>query len=147
MGVLFRLPQVLELFKKLNGDCPSLFKADVDSAFRRIPVKPEERWMCGIAFMVKGEVWWAQHLACPFGAVGSVHGWERVGAAVAHVARVALMLPVLRYVDDYFGPSRCHVRVGKSWVGGAPFAALHKDRNSEACLEVLRTASAGATWD
>ena len=119
-GVLFRLPQVLELFKKLNGDCPSLFKADVDSAFRRIPVKPEERWMCGIAFMVKGEVWWAQHLACPFGAVGSVHGWERVGAAVAHVARVALMLPVLRYVDDYFGPSRCHVRVGISWVGGAP---------------------------
>ena len=93
-GSLVRLPQVLELFKKLNGDCPSLFKADVDSAFRRIPVKPEERWMCGIAFMVDGEVWWAQHLACPFGAVGSVHGWERVGAAAAHVARLALMLPV-----------------------------------------------------
>ena len=52
------------------------------------------------------QVWWAQHLACPFGAVGSVHGWERIGAAVAHIARVALMLPVLRYVDDYFGPSR-----------------------------------------
>ena len=46
--------QVLELFRKLNKEVPSLFKADVDSAFRRIPVKPEERWMCGIAFMVDG---------------------------------------------------------------------------------------------
>jgi len=31
------------------------------------------------------------------------------------------MLPVLRYVDDYFGPSRCHVRVSKCWAGGPLF--------------------------
>ena len=48
--------QVLESFKWLAGEVPSLFKADVDSAFRRIPVRPEERWMCGIAFVVDGEV-------------------------------------------------------------------------------------------
>ena len=35
--------QVLELFKKLNKECPSLFTADVDWAFRRIPGKPEDR--------------------------------------------------------------------------------------------------------
>jgi len=46
----------------------------------------------------------AQHFACPFGAVGSVHGWERIGAAVCHVAVVFLRLALLRYVDDYFGP-------------------------------------------
>ena len=50
------------------------------------------------------QVWWAQHLAAPFGAIGSVHGWERVGAAAAHIARALLKLPMLRYVDDYFGP-------------------------------------------
>ena len=52
------------------------------------------------------QVWWAQHLAAPFGAIGSVHGWERVGAAAAHIARALLKLPMLRYVDDYFGPGR-----------------------------------------
>ena len=60
------------------------------------------------------QVWWAQHLAAPFGAIGSVHGWERVGAAAAHIARALLKLPMLRYVDEYFGPGRsvcCLVRV------------------------------------
>ena len=46
----------------------------------------------------------AQHFACPFGAIGSVHGWERVGAAVCFLAARFLHLAVLRYVDDYFGP-------------------------------------------
>ena len=31
---------------------------------------------------------------------------ERFGAALAHLARVYLKIPVLRYVDDYFGPER-----------------------------------------
>ena len=35
---------------------PHLWKADIDSAFRRIPVKPDDRWLCGIAFMVDGQV-------------------------------------------------------------------------------------------
>ena len=49
--------QVLEAFKAEVGEVPHLMKADVDAAFRRIPVKPDERWMCGIAFMVDGQVW------------------------------------------------------------------------------------------
>ena len=44
------------MFVELVGTVPALFKADVDSAFRRIPVKREERWMCGIVFMVDGQV-------------------------------------------------------------------------------------------
>jgi hypothetical protein len=50
------LSQVLEAFKTEVGEVPYLMKADVDAAFRRIPVKPDERWMCGIAFMVDGQV-------------------------------------------------------------------------------------------
>ncbi len=49
----------------------------------------------------------SQHISCPFGAIGSVHAWERVGAALTHIARVYLKLAVLRYVDDKFGPERC----------------------------------------
>ena len=126
-GVGWPLPKVLELFKKEVGHVPHLWKADIDAAFRRIPIKPEERWMCGIAFMVDGQVfatvdfpadgcflgccvlrcaqaqvWWVHHLAASSGAVGSVHGWERMGAALAHIARVHLKLPILRYVDDFF---------------------------------------------
>ena len=31
-------------------------KADIDAAFRRIPVKPAHRWTSGIAFKVNGKV-------------------------------------------------------------------------------------------
>ena len=48
----------------------------------------------------------AQHFALPFGAVASVHAWERVGAAVAHLARKYLKIALLRYVDDLFAPER-----------------------------------------
>ena len=38
-------------------DCiPGLLKSDIDSAFRRVPVAPEHRWACGVAFVVDGEV-------------------------------------------------------------------------------------------
>ena len=38
------------------GEVPGLWKADIDAAFRRIPVRPEHRWACGIAFMVGKQV-------------------------------------------------------------------------------------------
>ena len=44
----------------------------------------------------------AGHLDLMFGGIGSVHGWDRVGAMLRHIARVVLRLPVCRYVDDYF---------------------------------------------
>ena len=53
------------------------------------------------------QVYVARHFGCPFGAVASVHAWERIGAAVCFLARKLLMLAVLRYVDDYFAPERC----------------------------------------
>ena len=49
----------------------------------------------------------SQHAACPFGAIASVHAWERVGAAIAHIARKFLKIAALRYVDDLFAPERC----------------------------------------
>ena len=110
------------------GEIPGLFKADIDAAFRRIPIKPAHRWACGITFRALNKVacsrcfcegrdtilvckvLCSQHFACPFGAVGSVHAWERMGAALAHIARVYLKIPMLRYVDDFFAPMRCRRR-------------------------------------
>ena len=45
----------------------------------------------------------ARHNALPFGGVGSVHGWDRLGAFFKRLARELLFLIVFRYVDDYFG--------------------------------------------
>ena len=38
------------------GEVPGLMKADVDSAFRRIPVRADHRWACGVAFVVGWQV-------------------------------------------------------------------------------------------
>ena len=56
-----------------------MFKADIESAFRRVPLKPEHRNFATIAFKVKEMIMILQHMAAPFGAVSSVHNWERVG--------------------------------------------------------------------
>ena len=39
-----------------------------------------------------------------FGALAAAFGWDRVGAALAHLARKPLRIAALRYVDDLFGP-------------------------------------------
>ena len=79
-----------------------LWKADIDSAFRRIPVKVAHRQFAQIVLMLGSEVLTAQHLAMMFGSVGSVNAWHRIGCFLRAVARRMLKLPVLTYVDDYF---------------------------------------------
>jgi len=56
-----------------------ILKADINAAYRRIPIRPKHQRLCHIAFLHKGEVVIAQHLGLPFGAVSSVHDWDRVG--------------------------------------------------------------------
>ena len=31
------------------------FQADIDAAFRRIPVAPQHRWACWVAFLAMGQ--------------------------------------------------------------------------------------------
>ena len=59
-----------------------------------------------VVVLGRAQVFWSQHFTCMFGAVGSVHAWERIGAALTHLARYLLHLALFRYVDDYFGPDR-----------------------------------------
>ena len=59
-----------------------------------------------------------QHAACTFVSIASVHAWERVGAAIAHIARKFLKIAALRYVDDLFAQERCADSLAHcfSWV-------------------------------
>ena len=141
---LDHLAEVLVRLRHSTGQVPGLLKADVDSAFRRIPVDPTDDWACGVAFVANGAVYCSQHKACPFGATASVHAWERIGAAIAHLARTLLMLPVLRYVDDFFAADRpdC-LKVGLDCLArlirlilGPDAVAPHKLECGEA-LEIL----------
>jgi len=61
----------------------SLLQADIDSAFRRIPIRPEDRQYSNVAFKRNGRTVIAQHLAMMFGSVSSVHQWEREGEQLA----------------------------------------------------------------
>ena len=111
-------------FRQLLGIPPALWKLDVDSAFRRVPLDKSHTWAAGVAFRFQLavsksctcarerrqrfclQVYVSQHKSSPFGAASSVHHWERVGDAIAVFARRLLHLPVLRYVDDYFSLDR-----------------------------------------
>ena len=53
---LDELCSVLEAFVELTDHCPGLWKADIDAAFRRIPIRADQRWACGVAFRAHGKV-------------------------------------------------------------------------------------------
>ena len=50
------LASAMSLFVSSVGEIPGLLKADIDSAFRRIPIRADHRWACGVAFLVRGMV-------------------------------------------------------------------------------------------
>ena len=56
-----------------------LMKADIDAAFRRIPIKPEHWPFAFVFFHTMHGIMVAGHYAMPFGAVASVHAWDRIG--------------------------------------------------------------------
>ncbi len=64
-----------------------LFKADIDSAFRRLPLLPEHRAAATVAFKVQGEPMLFQHNAMCFGAVSSVCHWDRIGVTGMRVCK------------------------------------------------------------
>ena len=127
-----------------TGKQQGLFKADIDSAFRRVPIDVEHTWAYGVAFLHDGIVWTSVHTSSPLGAVASVHAWERIGALVAHIARKCLKLVLARYVDDYFGCESletlehalsCFARLVRLLLGESALAEKKLDFGSN--LEVL----------
>lgn len=57
-----------------------MWKADIDSAYRRIPVAPEHRRFAWVVFKRCNVPLAVQHFCLPFGSVASVHNWDRIGA-------------------------------------------------------------------
>ena len=113
-------------FMSCVGVPPALWKADIDAAYRRIPILPEHRWLLWVAILFTGQVYVAGHNVAPFGSVAAVHAWDRIGALLHHVAVTLLHMPVCRYVDDLFAPDRaecvdhgmaCFARITRCLLG------------------------------
>jgi hypothetical protein len=101
-----QLLQLVALLWELTGDPPAFWKADVDAAYRRLPVRPDDRYLLWVVIECDGVQWASQHLCAPFGATASVHAWHVIGALIQHLAISILFLPVLRYVDDFYAAER-----------------------------------------
>ena len=102
----------MRMHKRPVGSEPWLWKADVDSAFRRVPIRESHKWAGGVACIFDGEPWVAFHQGMPFGATSSVVAWHRIGELITSIARKLLHLPVYRYVDDWFAVDKyecCYV--------------------------------------
>ena len=103
------LDAYLELLQSLyahSGSDISMWKADIDSAYRRVPVAPEHRDFGWVAFKHHDAIYASQHYCLPFGSMPSVHHWDRVGSLLRALARRVLFLPVLRFVDDFYAACR-----------------------------------------
>ena len=100
------LEAAIRLFIHLMACAPGLLKADVNAAFRRIPLLPAHRWAAAIAYMLGDQIMVSCHNACMFGASSSVYNWERVGELITVILVRWLGICAYRYVDDFFAPER-----------------------------------------
>jgi hypothetical protein len=126
----------------IAGEAPGLWKADIDAAYRRIPVRSDQRWLVWVVMQVCGKTYASRHNCMPFGCVGSVHAWNRVGALLCHIGRHVLRLPLLRYVDDFFALDKkgcevhameCFARLVRVLLGSDAIA----DRKLEAGMPLV----------
>ena len=102
------------------GATPALWKRDVSSAFRRVPILAGHLDLSWVAWFDAGKFWIAQHLGMPFGTVSAVYAWHRLGHALLFIVVTLLKAPMGRYVDDYFGASR----QGVEYTGGVCLTIL-----------------------
>ena len=89
-----RASRVLSAFRL--KDEMALYKADIDSAYRRVPILPgrscPRAWLAllctslpghrkfaAVVYKLSGKIYMAQHAALPFGAAAAVQGWHRIG--------------------------------------------------------------------
>jgi hypothetical protein len=89
-----------------QGILPKLWKRDISSAFRRVPIFAEHLEFTWVAWLHAGRTWISQHLGMPFGTVSAVYAWHRIGHALLLLVIALFRAPTARYVDDYFGTSR-----------------------------------------
>ena len=81
-------------------------KEDFTGAYKTLPLRGDELDLAvAVLKAADDDVAALQLFCCSFGAVGSVHAWHRLGAAVQQTLAKLFAIPYARYVDDLFGKS------------------------------------------
>jgi len=82
-----------------------VWKVDLAKAYRQAPVHPDHR--CHATFAAReggtGETFYFAHRALPFGGASSPFQFSRISHALAYVATALFDIPLLFYLDDFFG--------------------------------------------
>ena len=97
-----------------------LLKADFKSAYRCVPIRGDHLVFARLLLVdpSDGSLHVAHQWAMPFGAIGAVYAWDRLGSVVTQILARLFWLPMLRYVDDLF-------TVVPATLGPAAFDLLH----------------------
>ena len=111
-GIQFLLAMVLTVFAANIG--VQMWKREASNAFRRVPVAAEHLDLAWVIWSSMGIIWTAQHRGMPFGTVSAVVAWHHVGYALWWILVVHFKAPAARFVDDFFGVSKC----GVYWTAG-----------------------------
>ena len=92
------------LHKRDPGAPLLLLKADFKSAYRCAPISGPHLPFARLLLVRPDDaaLFTATQWAMPFGAVGAVYAWDRIGSAVTQILARLFWLPLLRYVDDLF---------------------------------------------
>ena len=104
-----------------QGGChPQLWKRDIESAFRKLPIQENQLDLSYVVFLVNCVPYVAHHLAMPVGTTNAVHAWHRVGTMLSTSLRRFFLVQSAKFVDDFFGVSA----EGVSLSGGHCLDAL-----------------------
>ena len=85
-----------------SGRNSVMLKFDVHAAFQQVPIRAQDRHLCGVHLEGKG---FAYAVRCPFGLSSSSHIWERFGEMLSILIESHACgrgQPLRRYVDDFF---------------------------------------------
>ena len=93
-----------------KGEDPRMWKRDLKSAFRNVPLDQRHKWCSWSAWKAGGLVMMARHLAAPFGWVSSCYNFHRLGEFIIQALTRLLRTPCSRYIDDFLGASKPGLR-------------------------------------
>ena len=59
-----------------------------------------------VAWKSENEIYIAKQRALPFGSIRAVYGWHRFANLYGAIARILMLIPVAKFVDDIFGTDK-----------------------------------------
>ena len=86
-----------------TGRAPRMRKDDFTGAYKTLPIRGAHLDLAVSLFLGPSGLQALELWACPFGALGSVYAWDRLGGAVQLILAELFLIPYARYMNDLLG--------------------------------------------